>query len=89
MSNRIFWDDADKEAYDWAVKRGIKIPQYRAFGKTFDGKDFSRVDEFSPAQFRRITQAPFPECCTPRNLAWLIELWNKEANCNNFFYELM
>lgn len=89
MQNKTFFNDDDKEAYEWAVKRGIKIPQYRAFGKTFEGKDFSEIREFTPVQFRRITAEPFPECCHPRNLAWLTELWNGEGNPNNFFYELV
>jgi len=79
--------DEDREAVEFAIKRGIKIPKYRAFGKTFDGKDFSQVREFTPVQFRAVTAQPFPECCTPTNLAHLIQVWNKVGNVNNFFYE--
>ncbi|KVR21676.1 hypothetical protein WK13_34630 [Burkholderia ubonensis] len=72
--------DDDKHAIEGTIRRGIAIPRYKCVARTWDGKTLMREAEFRPVQFRPITAQPFPDCCTPTNLAKLIALWNSSGD---------
>jgi hypothetical protein len=82
-----YTSDEDKAAVADARRLNIVIPRYRMTATTHDGQPYCCEAEFRPIQFRNITGAPFPECCTPRNCAWLIDLWNKGGAAHGYHYE--
>ena len=88
MIDTTLMSDDDKEAIEFAIRRGFKFPRYRANRIDHTGQPFVTEEYFKPVQFRAVTIVPFPECANIRNCLYLIGIWNA-SSAGRGSYELI
>lgn len=80
FGQRLAMSDADKEAIEYAHRRGFKFPRYRCHSIDVNNQPFTYESNFSPLQFAAITAQPFPECATVENCMHLLRTWTSEKS---------
>lgn len=75
----FYMSEEDKKQVRDAQRRNFNFPRYRVTGPDSNDEMFVREAFFTPAQFRAITGAPFPECANHIQCQRLIAIWNKTA----------